>query len=102
MSKFNQQLGQNYRTPIHRLSSIGQVKSNGNLIAKVCQPFLLVNDLQNEWKLHMKSSFMQTTLHCSFSTKTYGHPIFFKAIFASLNVEFATSIVLSLEFPTCS
>ncbi len=102
MSKFNQQLGQNYITPIHKLSSIGQVKSNGNPIAKVCQLFLLVNDLQNGCKSRMKSFFMQTTLHCSFSTKTYGHVIFFKTIFVSSNVEFAASIVFSLEIPTCS
>jgi hypothetical protein len=56
MSKFNQQLGQNYRTPIDKLSSIGQVKSNGNPIAKVCQPLSLVNDLQNGYKSRMKSS----------------------------------------------
>jgi hypothetical protein len=97
MSKFNQQLGQKYKTPIHRLSSIGQVNSNGNHIVKVCQPLSLVNnDLQNGYKSRMKSSLMQITLHCSFSTKTSRHAIFFKVIFASSNVEFATSIVLSL------
>jgi len=45
---------------------------------------------------------MCITLHYSFSTKACGLAIFFTAVLASSKVSFATSIVPSLEIPSCS
>ncbi len=48
------------------------------------------------------SSFIQITLHCSFSTKALRHAIHLKTNFASWIVALATSTTPSEEIPSCS
>jgi hypothetical protein len=45
---------------------------------------------------------MHITLHCSLSTKAHGPANLKKTVLASLEVALATSIIPSLEIPSCS
>ncbi len=65
--------------------------------------FSLVKYLQNSCKSYMKFLLHAYHIDCSFSTKACRPIIFFKVVLASLKVaNLPTSIVPSLEIPSCS